>query len=371
MRRVDMLKKIFQFKRIYIWALIPLTFLLVFFARLDNGWVEHFFVPYIYKPLHYVIGGFCSLFPFSVTEVLVILFVIFAVWYIVRLIVRIVKQKHAWKHHLYKAFVNIVCVVSVALFGFEICMGLNYYRYEAAHYLDIEVKESNVDELYDLCLMLADDMNEARSKLKENSDGISVLSDKNRYETGKAAMQAYKKLAKDYPILEGADIRNKPLWSSEFFSMALTTGIYIPYTFESNINVAVPEHTIPATMCHELTHSRGFMREDEANFLGYLACKYSDRADFNYSGAVMAFNYCLNELYDEDIGLARKVVKKCDEGVINDMLYESEYWDEYFGNPVAETTDKVYDSYLQANGEESGTKSYGEMVDLLLAYYRK
>lgn len=354
----------------WLWLLIPLSLLLVALARLDNRWVEHFFVPYIYSPLRTVIGGFVSLFPFSVTEVLVVLLALCAIAYITCLIIRIVKHKRAWKHYLYKAFVNLVCVAAVALFGFEICMGLNYYRYEAAHYLGLDVRESTAQELYELTVRLARDMNDARADMQKDQNGIAVLSDKNRYETGRSAMLAYQRLARDYPILKGTDIRNKPLWSSEFFSMTMTTGIYIPYTFESNINVAVPEYTIPATMCHELTHSRGFMREDEANFLGYLACTYSERADFRYSGSVMAFNYCFNALYDEDIELAKKVANMCDDGVIDDIVYEGEYWDKYEGTVIAETTDKVYDGYLQANGEQSGTKSYGEMVDLLLAYYR-
>ena len=365
-----MLKKIFQFRRMWLWCLIPVTLLLVLFARLDNRWVEHFFIPYIYRPMSTAVGGFVSLFPFSVTEVLVILLVLLAILYITLLIIRTVKDKSRWKHYWYKAFVNLICVASVALFGFEICMGLNYYRYEAAHYLGLDVQKSSTEHLYNVTVKLCKDMNSARKKMPTDKNGIAVLSDKNRYETGKSAMQAYKKLAEEYPILKGSDIRNKPLWSSEFFSMTLTTGIYIPYTFESNINVAVPEYTIPATMCHELTHARGFMREDEANFLGYLACMRSERADFNYSGSVMAFNYCFNALYKADIDLAKKVANMCDDGVIDDIVFEDEYWDKYQKTVIAETTDKVYDSYLQANGEESGVKSYGEMVDLLLAYYK-
>ncbi len=366
-----MMKKIFQFKRMYILLLIPLTLLLVAFARLDSGWIERFFVPFIYRPLSFLIGGFVSLFPFSVTEIAVVILILLSVRYIVRVIIQTVKQKGAWKHHLYKMLINILCLVSIALFGFELCMGLNYYRYEAKDYLDLEIRNSSVDELYGLCEMLANDLNESRAKCKTDQNGIVKLSDKNRYETSDAARDAYKAMAKDFPMLDGTNIKNKPLLSSEFFSMCLTTGIYIPYTFESNINVAVPEYTIPATMCHELTHSRGFMREDEANFFGYLACTYSERADFNYSGAYLAFDYAFSELYDEDTELAKKIAKKLDPGVIDDINYESDYWDKYFGTPVAETTDKVYNTYLEMNGEESGTKSYGEMVDLLLAYYRK
>jgi len=85
----------------------------------------------------------------------------------------------------------------------------------------------------------------------------------------------------------------------------------------------------------------------------------------------MAFNYCFNALYKADIDLAKKVANMCDDGVIDDIVFEDEYWDKYQKTVIAETTDKVYDSYLQANGEESGVKSYGEMVDLLLAYYKE
>ena len=49
--------RIFQFKRMYILVLLPLSFVLVALARLDNRWVEHFFVRFIYKPLSDVYGS--------------------------------------------------------------------------------------------------------------------------------------------------------------------------------------------------------------------------------------------------------------------------------------------------------------------------
>lgn len=35
-----------------------------------------------------------------------------------------------------------------------------------------------------------------------------------------------------------------------------------------------------------------------------------------------------------------------------------------------QVSDRVNDAYLKANGQENGLRSYGRMVDLLLAYYR-
>ena len=69
----------------------------------------------------------------------------------------------------------------------------------------------------------------------------------------------------------------KPVLFSELMSYADIAGMYFPFTVESNINTDGPFFTIPATMGHEMAHQCGFMREDEANFIGYLACKDASR----------------------------------------------------------------------------------------------
>ncbi len=363
------MKKIFQFKRMMLWILIPISFLLVLFARLNNVWVEKLFVPYIYKPLSWVVGGLVSLFPFSVTELIVILLLAGAVLYLVLFVRSVIKEKNCRRHLIYKLFVNIICILSVALFLFQMTMGLNYYRVEITQYLDIDVKKRDVSELYSLCEMLVEDMNTYRNQLKKDENGITRLSDDNRFETSNSAKDAYKALSEKIPVLKTADIRNKPLISSKLFSAVLTTGIYIPYTFESNINIDVPEFTIPATMCHELTHFRGFMRENEANFLSYLACMESDRADFKYSGSFMAFGYCYTALYKADKDLAKQIAALCDDGIIDDVQFEDNYWAPYRSTVTAQVSNTVYNTYLEVNDQKSGIRSYGEMVDLMLAWF--
>lgn len=366
-----LLKRVFQYKRMLLWLCLPLSFLLVCFARLDNNWVEKLFVPYIYKPLSAVIGNFTSLFPFSLTELVFCLAVIGIILYIVYFVRLLIKEKSKWKHHLYRLFVNTVSILSVGILLFQLTMGLNYYRFEIKDYLGLEIKERPVTELYNLCDKLISDLNLYRKELKKDENGITLLSDTDRYETSLSAVKAYKSLSDKIPVLKSANIRNKPLVSSKLFSSVLTTGIYIPIVFESNINVDVPEFTIPATMCHELTHFRGFMRENEANFLGYLACMESDRNDFKYSGTLMAFGYCFSALYNEDEDLAKSLRQKLDSGVIEDVLYEDEYWAPYRNTVVADVSGTVYEEYLQSNNQQSGLKSYGEMVDLMLAYNNK
>ena len=53
-----------------------------------------------------------------------------------------------------------------------------------------------------------------------------------------------------------------------------------------------------------------------------------------------------------------------------DMDDNYQYWQRFEG-PIAEVSTAVNNVYLKANSQASGVKSYGEMVDLLLAQYRK
>lgn len=60
---------------------------------------------------------------------------------------------------------------------------------------------------------------------------------------------------------------------------------------------------IPVTMCHELSHLSGYMREDEANFIAFLACLQSDDPEFRYSGVYLASVHAMNALLTVDSDL--------------------------------------------------------------------
>ena len=92
------------------------------------------------------------------------------------------------------------------------------------------------------------------------------------------------------------------------------TGVFFAYTFEANVNVDVPDYSIPATMGHELSHLRGYMREDEANFLGYLCCRESSHPDLRYSAAMLAFTHATNQLFRQDPEAAQEIFDGMDRG---------------------------------------------------------
>ena len=53
-----------------------------------------------------------------------------------------------------------------------------------------------------------------------------------------------------------------------------------------------------------------------------------------------------------------------------DLKLNREFWAKYDGR-IAEVSNKVNDTYLKANGQKDGVKSYNRMVDLIVAYYNQ
>ena len=155
---------------------------------------------------------------------------------------------------------------------------------------------------------------------------------------------------------------------SHLWSYTATTGVYCPWTSEANVNTDVPRYSIPHTAAHEIAHTMGLAKENECNFIAWLACSTSGMADFEYSGHLAAYTYCINALYRADRDLWAKATKHCSDGMIRDLKNENAYWDKFEGE-VMEASQNLNDSFIKSNRVESGILSYNQMVELLLRYY--
>jgi hypothetical protein len=146
------------------------------------------------------------------------------------------------------------------------------------------------------------------------------------------------------------------------------TGVYFPFTGESSINIDAPACLIPFTISHELAHQRGIYSEQEANFIGIAACLTSGNTVYAYSGYLSGSIYLLNALYKADKDLWTQLRSLITGNMLVDWLDNNEYWSK-MESAVTSASETVYDTYLKANGQELGMRSYGACVDLLVTYY--
>jgi len=326
-----------------------------------------FYSTKIYPVFAQGIGFITGLFPFSIAEIVLVASVILLLIYTFITIIKTVKIKSSKFLKVYA--INLLSIVSVTYFLFVLFCGMNYHRNEFTVYSGLEIKESTKQELIKLCDSLINDANLYRENLIDDENGVAILNDDSIYETSRKAQKSFNNISNSYDVLKGNYPRPKPIMFSRAMSYTQITGVFFPFTFESNVNVNIPSYQIPATMCHELVHMRGFMREDEANFVSYLACINSGYDDFAYSGSMLALTYSMNALYLEDYDEFVRLHEKYSKEVKLDILYTSNYW-EQFETKIAEISNNVNDTYLKANNQIDGVKSYGRMVDLLLAMQR-
>lgn len=154
-------------------------------------------------------------------------------------------------------------------------------------YLIGEDREYTFEELAALRNFVVERCNGLCCQMPRKEDG-SLVYEGDMLETAKAAMQ---QLGETYEGLGGFYPTPKPLLSSDFMSQQQIAGCYYPFSMEANYNDVMYVMNLPSTLCHELGHLKGYIREDEANLIGYLACVQSEDIFFQYSGYLSVLYY--------------------------------------------------------------------------------
>lgn len=352
-----------------LWLLfIPATYILVLLASEYPAEVERYYSSGIYPFIAHALL-FQSFAHISFAEIIFLVapFVLLAC--LIVFIVRLVRDKKDRLIRGLEAIQKVVIVCGVIYFLFYFLWGFNYSRLPYSEIADLPLRQSSTAELKDLCESLVERTNEARATLPSNRDNTLALSPTTS-DLQKITRAAYDQARKDHiPGIENTLSAPKALWISPILSYTGITGIYIPFTAESNYNNDSPVPLIGATVCHELAHRQGFAREDEANFISYLVCTNSQNNYLNYSGLLLATIHSMNKLAERDPESYRELYALYTKEVIADLNADRAYWDAYSGE-VEETVTRINDSYLKSNNLTDGVASYGRMVDLLLAHQR-
>ena len=363
-----------KLKGIYIYIGIGAGFLLLSAALLTAARFSEPFAEWYaggpYQILAASWGRIYGILPFSAAEFLLYAFVSGGIVWILYIAVsaaatclKIGKLKKE-KIYFAKQGAVALCISGCLLFSYTIGCGINYQRISFAEQNGLVLESYTAEELAYVCALLTEELNQS-AELVVRDDGYVMVHEDN-LEAG--AVQAMEQAAEQYSLLEGYYPKPKAVKVPWILSVQQITGIYSPFTFEANYNGDIPDYGVPFTACHELAHLRGFMREEEANFIAWLACRESDRIDFRYGGNLRGWISCMNVLYRTDYDAWMAIRVQLHPLIEADLAANREYWAKYEG-PVAEAAEKVNNNYLKANGQSDGVKSYGRMADLIVAYY--
>lgn len=217
--------------------------------------------------------------------------------------------------------------------------------------------------------------NELARRVERDEDG-NIIFPENMDEL---AAESMRRLSADCEQLDGYYPRAKEIACSGFLSQQSMKGYFFPFSMEANFNNMMHPVNRPATICHEYAHLKGFMFEDEANLIGFLACIHSPDPVFQYSGYLSVLNYVNNEYYEaigrnEDIYASR--VKISPQVRAENVFLQKEAWKRVEQKAVFQTetvnkvSDRLSETSMVLNGVQDGIRSYTRVVGLLISYYR-
>jgi hypothetical protein len=331
-------------------------------SRYIDGF-SNIYYKYIYITLVNTVSRGLSLILFSVYEIMLCGLIIFIIIKVIIYIYLGLTKKLSFKEIVISSTTNILIYISAFIFLNMIDLGVNSFRSDFATLTGLKVENSSEKKLIELCDNFKDKLNELDGKIKKDENGFLKV-DKNVKEDG---INNMKSLGEIYPCLQGFYPHPKPYIFSKLMSYQLLEG-ETTFTIEANYNNEMPEWNIPSTICHELSHIRGFNNEDEANYISFLACIKSKNYEYQYSGYLMAYSYCMNDLYNSNLDAFKKIRNELSDNVKMELKNDSLYWDKYRGG-ISKTYNKIYDKVLKMGGQEEGIKSYNSVVKLLISGY--
>jgi hypothetical protein len=192
------------------------------------------------------------------------------------------------------------------------------------------------------------------------------------------ARQSMVKMGEEYDQLSGFYVTPKYLKCSGFFSQQSVMGYYFPFSMEANINSVMYITNVAPTVCHELAHTKGFIYEDDANMISFLACINSDDKFLQYCGYLSVLNYVNNDFYEsinKNSNVYKNHVRISDQVADDNIFLTRETWQEVEKKAIVKTatvkkvSNTLVDTSLKLNGVEEGMLAYDGVVELLLKYY--
>jgi len=347
------------------WILLIISVILIKFASTQSLWVEENYsngiYPYISKFQRSIFGWI----PFSIGDLFYAFLVLVIIFRTVQFIKYIFKKK-VNRQYLLNGLKQVIFFFLFVYLFFYGLWGLNYSRKGVSYQLNLEMKKYSLQEIDTLTDLLQKRLNfygdTIDLKQRDSFNKKRILFEK--------TTEAYLYANNLRPFLRYYPQSLKPSLFSYLGNYFGFQGYYNPFSGEGQVNTTIPRFLEPFVSAHEVAHQLGYAKENEANFVAFIACRSYPNSTFRYSLYFDMYLYAVTELGRKDSLLARSYFEKLNPQVKKDIEDYKDFLRRN-RNPVEPVISWIYDGYLQANDQPEGKRSYNQVVAFLIAYYKK
>jgi len=347
--------------------ILLLLILGVYCLSFSIKFIDYQYVRLYYPPLAASLRWLCGGYSVSIGDLLYTLVFFLGFSYLINTIKKRYQLEKSQRkrflfHRCYPIFIFFLSTYLI----FNIFWGLNYYRSGIDQQMGIILKPYSKKELQQLNELLIVQVNELRKKLPD-----SILHQPARIDQlQQSTYSAYQQVSKFFSFIQ----YDQPAVKSSIFSKPLSylgiSGYYNPFTGEAQINTDMPDFLQPFTSCHEVAHQLGYAKENEANWIGYLAASHAVDKRLQYAAAFEMMLYANRNLHMMDSVSAKAYRQTIDTSVKNDWkrLIQFSNTHQSFWEPAV---DMIYEVFLKSHQQPEGLRSYEKVTALLIGYYKQ
>ena len=315
--------------------------------------VELYFSQIFYPKLFNLQQFFVDPIPFSIGDLIYLLLGVYIFYLIVRFFMKL-------KLPSIKILAEIGAFISVLFLIFQLNWGINYHRTPLTEKLKIQDQYSD-SLLIELTNNFVRKSNSLHNQLSK-SDTLAVSIPHSKEKITEIIQNSYSDL--------NGNRLQVPKVKASLFSLPLSymgfAGYLNPFTLEAQVNMRMPKINLPVTIAHEMSHQLGYAAENEANFIGFVNAFKNKDPYIQYAAVLFGFRHCFIDLRKRNPEHAKVIIKDLNRGILKNFAESEDFWKGY-KNSLEPYFKKSYDTYLKANGQKSGIKTYNQMVAFLIS----
>ena len=317
--------------------------------------------------LRTLLSAITGIFPFSLAEALVVILApIAAVFTVFELIRFVILKKKSALRHLSGVLSAVFLFASLFINTFGVC----YNRNPIEISLGLDKKSVSTEELVEVAQELRISLGSYAKQIDYLPSGASKLPYSWK-ELNKRIDKGYEKLINEYDFFSSCHASAKKIFLSKLMTYTHISGIYMPLTGEANVNTNYPDYVVAYSTAHEKAHQRGIAGEDEANFAAFLACVYSEDSYLIYCAYMNMYDYYLSAVRKTDYVEYKRLSSQSSKEILGEMSSYYEFFERYSNSAASHVANQVNDTYLKTLGQSEGVESYGLVIELMTAYYKK
>lgn len=347
-----------------IWVIAICLVVVIKLLSANKIWVETIYTDRFYYFFSKILRIIFGWIPFSLGDILYLLAGGWLIWKVIMNMSMLFKKKIAGKL-LFKKTLRLLLALVFIYIVFNAFWGINYNREGIAYQLQLKGLAYDTADLKMIQAVLLQKVNASKLIVVNNQELYP-----GRKELFKKAEVSYNFAEKKYPFLQYKHLSVKSSlygWLGNYLGF---TGYYNPFTGEAQVNTAVPKFLQPYIAAHEIAHQLGYAKENEANFVGYLAAINSPDPVFHYSTYFDLFLYANREVYFFD-SLSSKSTREELNPFVKKDIEELIQFNRAHRSVVEPAITWMYGKFLKLNEQPKGMQSYNAVIGMLIAYYKK